>query len=85
MGKAFIIIGAIAAAIYWYNLPRYRAEVGYFDGGVEHWWFGTDTAREDCTREARGFYNNLNLRKPGTAFSWACLVVKGDRVITRVR
>lgn len=70
---------------YFFPGEKYRAEVGYHDGSSERWWFGRDTDRATCTREATQQYNTFNSGNNKRAFSWACLVIRGDRVLGRVR
>ena len=81
-GTFIFLVGALSACG---QGKDYRAEVGYHDGNKEEWWFGSDTTRENCTAEAIGKYNQLNALSPKRAFSWACLRVKGSRVLGRVR
>lgn len=80
-----MLIGFMVLASCDESAEQYRAEVGYYAGEKEHWWFGSDTSREQCTNEAISRFNQLNHERPGRAFSWACLRVRGDRILGRVR
>jgi hypothetical protein len=86
MGKLIVLLLVIAGIYYAASdSTAYRAEVGYYEGSDTKWWYGGDTDREACTAEAIGFFNRKNAGNPGRAFSWSCLVVKGDRILSRVR
>ena len=64
---------------------QYSAEVGYYEGTAERWYIGQPKSRSECTAEAIGMYNRLNHEKPGRAFSWACLLTRDGRYISRHR
>lgn len=83
------ILGILAA---WYfglfsafESHTYRAEVGYYNGGQQAWYVGSDKSREACTSEAINYYNSLNAERQGRAFSWACREMQGEKFLARVR
>jgi hypothetical protein len=64
---------------------KYSAEVGYYEGTTQRWHIGQPKSRSDCTAEAIGMYNRLNYESAGRAFSWACLLTRDGRYISRHR
>jgi hypothetical protein len=63
----------------------YRAEVGYYSGGAQAWYVGSDTSYDSCMAEARALYNSYNAQSPNRAFSWACRKMQGENFLDRVR
>lgn len=87
---AFVVIMAVVAAWYFglfesFNSYTYRAEVGYYQGDQQAWYVGSDKSRDACQAEAIGYYNQLNAKSTGRAFSWACRKMQGERFLERVR
>jgi len=64
---------------------KYSAEVGYYEGDQQRWHIGQPKSREECTAEAINMYNRLNRESPRRAFSWACLLTRDGRYISRHR
>lgn len=89
--RAVIVIGAIAAYLWVFGPPAflspytYRAEVGYYNGGAQAWYVGSDTSYDSCMSEARGLFNSYNVQSPNRAFSWACRKMQGESFLDRVR
>jgi hypothetical protein len=79
------ILLAIALVLGCSGEDQYSAEVGYYEGTMERWYIGQPKSRSQCTSEAIGMYNRLNYEKPGRAFSWACLLTRDGRYISRHR
>lgn len=71
------------------NIPghyTYRAEVGYYEGGKEVWFVGSDKGYDACISEAQSRFNSLNTPdNPKRAFSWACRKMRGESFEMRVR
>jgi len=85
MKKRTAIFLVVAAWFVFDEPGAYRAEVGYYEGRSKQWYIGAPKSRGECTSEAIWKYNTLNAGEDGRAFSWACLYVVGDRVVSRHR